>query len=70
MKKPWTIASRFKCSSVHGRSYLSHQCSPQVLRIRKRLYGRDNAEVINTTANQAIIYEKLLMNKNAHKLHM
>lgn len=42
--------------------------SKQVLQIRKRLFGRDNVEVINTTANQAIIYEKLMMNKNAHKL--
>lgn len=43
--------------------------SKQVLRIRKRLYGRDNVDVINTSANQAVIYEKLMMNKNAHKLH-
>ena len=42
--------------------------SKQVLKIRKKIFGRSNAEVINTTANQAIIYEKLMMNKNAHKL--
>jgi tetratricopeptide (TPR) repeat protein len=44
--------------------------SKQVLRIRKKINGRDNPEVINTTANQAIIYERLLMYKNAHKLHL
>jgi tetratricopeptide (TPR) repeat protein len=44
--------------------------SKQVLNIRKKLFGRDHDDVISTVANQAVIYEKLLMNKNAHKLHL